>query len=234
MRFGNYMHWHNICFRTDCLHCFESIASDALESQRTLVTLFFCNPNCKRFVQFKFSCWINMFCAILRKFLRSEQHVTVLSSFNWGIRYLTKRHTIAREHKIIWPSADKRAWSNGIWQSTAECAMTNFLRNLILANANTKELDKAQTNGHDGIWPSTAKCQWLSAENIDRAHALTRASKKFLKDFFCSESIRDEKKMTFVKNSNHPRLSATAKRRKGALLMVHSARTLTVPLRASR
>ena len=39
--------------------------------------------------------------------------------------------------------------------------------------------------------------------------------------------------MIFVKNSSHSRLSATAKRRKGALLMVHSARTFTVPLRHS-
>ena len=37
----------------------------------------------------------------------------------------------------------------------------------------------------------------------------------------------------FVKNSSHPRLSTTAKHRKCALLMVHHARTLTVPLRLS-
>ena len=70
----------------------------------------------------------------------------------------------------------------------------------------------------------------MTAENIDRAHALTCASKKFSKYFVRSKSFRDEQNLILVKNSSHPRLSPTTKCRKGALLMVHSARTLTVPL----
>ena len=84
------------------------------------------------------------------------------------------------------------------------------------------EFDRAQPNG----MPMTAK-------NIDRAHLLTRASKKFSADFFRSERFQDEQNLILVKNSSRPKLSATAKRRKGALLMVHSTRTLNVPLRAS-
>ena len=57
----------------------------------------------------------------------------------------------------------------------------------------------------------------MTAENMDRARTRTiRASKKL--KVFCFESFRDKKKI-FVKNSSHPRLSATTKRRKGALML---------------
>ena len=52
--------------------------------------------------------------------------------------------------------------------------------------------------------------------------------------FFRSKSSRDEQNLIFVKNSSRQRLLTMAKHWKGALLMVHSARTSTVPVRLSR
>ena len=71
----------------------------------------------------------------------------------------------------------------------------------------------------------------MTAKNIDRAPSRTHthllARRKSFRKIFCSKCFRDYvlEKLTFVKNSSHPRLSATAKRWKGALLMIHSART---------
>ena len=138
-----------------------------------------------------------------------------------------KWRIIAREHERIWPSADERARCNRIWLRESDTCQHDAA-----LHANTKELDGAQTNGHDEIWPSTAECRWLPKTLIAHTHLLA-SRKSFRKIFIRSESFWDEKKNIFLKNSSHPRLSATTKRRKGALLMVHFAQTLTIPLRLS-
>ena len=86
---------------------------------------------------------------------------------------------------------------------------------------------------------SAKQAQWKLTEHsrmrmtaktlIAHAHTLLTRQKSCRK-IFRSESFRDEKRF---KNSSHQRLSVTTKRRKGALFMVHSAWTLTVPLRLS-
>ena len=58
--------------------------------------------------------------------------------------------------------------------------------------ANTKELDGAQTNAHDDFLTKHSQMP-MPAENIDRAHALTCAPKKFLKDFLFRKFLRQEK-----------------------------------------
>ena len=135
---------------------------------------------------------------------------------------LKKRRIIAREHDMSCPSADKRARYDEIWLRESDTSQHNAA-----LHASTKELDGA-LNGHDGSWLSTAECRWLPKTLIAHAHALPARRKSFRK-IFRSKSFQDEKNI-FVKNSSHPRLSATAKRRKGALLMVHSGLFLCVSL----
>ena len=133
----------------------------------------------------------NRFCALICKILRFEKHVTVLLCFNWGIRYQQNDASLRKNTKN-WPSADKRAWCDGIWLSTAECVMTHFMGNPILANANTKELDGAQTNRHDGIWPSLAECRWLPNILIAYTHLLARR-KWFRKSFYVPKVFETSK-----------------------------------------
>ena len=101
-------------------------------------------------------------------------------------------------------------------------------------DAFSEESDTCQRE-HEKTWRSADKrarenlTMPMTAENIDRAHALTRASK-----FFFVPKVFETSKICFSLKIAAVQLSATTTRRRGALLMVHFARTLTVPLRLSR
>ena len=132
----------------------------------------------KRFVRFRFSWGIKKVCALLYKFSRSEKHVTTLSSFNGGIRYLTKRLIIARKQKRIWPSADKCARCDGIWPSTAEL---HDVKNLTeRRQMRTMEFDRAQPN------------TWSQPKTLAHTHSRV---KKLFERFFRSENFREKKKI---------------------------------------
>ena len=112
---------------------------------------------------------INNSRSLLRKFSRNEKHVIALLFSNKEFNTL-KTCVIARVPDINWPSADERARCNGIWLRESETYQYDTA-----LHANTKELDGAQTNGRDGIWPSTAKkCWWRPKTLIAHLRARTR------------------------------------------------------------
>ena len=109
----------------------------------------------------------------------------------------------------------------------------------ILAYANTTQknlMERRQTGTmeFDQAQPSWWRPKTLIAHLRARTHTHLLARRKSFRKIFSFRKFSRLEELTSVKNSSHPRLSATTMRRKGALLMVHSAKTLTVPLRASR
>ena len=180
----------------------------------------------------KTQCALQVFVLELISFVRffpsfwDQKNTSLFSSFKWEIQNL-KNDASLRENTKEFDRAQINAhdamdfdWGNPILANTTHhCTQTH--RNLTeRRQTGTMDFDRAQPNADD--------CR--KHRSCTRTYSRVE---KFSKNFLRSESVRDQNILIFVKNSSHQRLLATTKRRKGALLMVHSAWTLTVPLRLS-